>query len=257
MSEDLSAFAKKRKTKKIRRYVFLGILLAVLLGGALYLSLENYFIAKDVLVQKSTIYNTEDILSVVSIKKNTPLYKIDRKKLAKKVEANFPYLVNVKISGKLPDKVKVTFNEKFGEFGIKMGVELFAVDKELMVLAKESTDTGIPRINLIAGDVDRCIVGEKLTFMDEDTHQIILSLVESLDKENIIEKISEIDVSDNFNISIRYENRFQVLLGDREEFDEKLAMIREVIKDLEEGTTGQIDIADPDNAYVKLENQIS
>ena len=257
MSEDLSAFAKKRKTKKIRRFVFLAILLCALLGGALYLSLENYFIVKDVLIEKSTIYETKDILKVLNIKKNTPLYKIEGKKLARKVEEKFPYLVNAKVKAKLPDKIKLTYDERFGEFGLRMGVELFAVDQHLMVLAKESRDTGIQRINLIAGDVDRCFVGENLTFLDEDTHTISLSLVEALQKEKLFSKISEINVSDNFNITMRYEERFQILLGDREEFSQKLSMVREVIKDLEEGSTGRIDISDPDNAYVKLDNQVS
>lgn len=256
MSEDLSAFAKKRKTKKIRRFVFLAILLAVLLGGALYFSLENYFVVKDVLVQKSTIYETSDILSVLKIKKNTPLYKVEGKKLARKVEENFPYLINAKLKAKLPDKIKLTYEERFGEFGIQMGVELFAVDQSLMVLAKESRDTGIKRINLIAGDVDRCFVGETLTFLDTDTHTIILSMVEALKEEEMFSQITEIDVSDNFNISVRYEDRLDILLGDREEFKQKFAMVREVIKDLEEGSTGRIDMADPDNAYVKLDNPV-
>ncbi len=257
MSEDLSAFAKKRKTKKIRRFVFLAILLTVLLGGALYFSLENYFVVKDVLVQKSTIYETKDILSVINIKKNTPLYKVEGKKLSRKVEENFPYLINAKVKAKLPDKIKLTYDERFGEFGLKMGVELFAVDQSLMVLAKESRDMGIRRINLIAGDVDRCFVGETLTFLDEDTDTIILSMVEALKEEKLFSKITEINVSDNFNITVKYENRFQVLLGDREEFAQKFSMVREVIKDLEAGDTGRIDISDPDNAYVKLDIPVS
>ena len=84
-----------------------------------------------------------------------------------------------------------------------------------------------------------------------------IDLIDALNQEKILDRISEIDVSDNFNITVRYDDRFQVLLGDREDFAEKLAMIREVIKDLAADATGRIDIADPDNAYVKLENQIS
>ncbi len=255
MSEDLSAFAKKRKTKKIRRFVFLGILLAALLGTALYFSLENYFVAKDVLIQKSTLYETKEILSVLNIKKNTPLYKIDSKKLALLAEENFPYLVNAKIKYKLPDKIQLTFDEKFGEFGVKMGVELFAVDKQLNVLAKESTDTGIKRIALSAGNVDHCIVGDKLSFMDEDTDRIILDLVEALEEVKLFDKVTKVDVSDNFHINVTYEDRFLILIGDREDMKLKFSMVREVLKDLGTEASGRIDIADPDNAYVKLDGE--
>ena len=44
MADGLSAYSKKRKSLKIFRYVFLGILVAALLGTALYFYMENFFL---------------------------------------------------------------------------------------------------------------------------------------------------------------------------------------------------------------------
>ena len=112
MSEELSAFAKKRKQKKILRYLFLSVLLIALLGTAAYLLLENFFVVKSVSVKKSTIYKSADIVECVDVKKGTPLHKVDKEKLAKKIEDRFPYLEEVKVENDLPNKLKVSFREE-------------------------------------------------------------------------------------------------------------------------------------------------
>ena len=252
MGEDLSAFAKKRKTKKIRRYIFLGVLLAVLLGTAAYFALENYFVVKEISLQDSTLYAKEEMLSVLSIEKGTPLYQIRKSEIANTVQDSFPYLVHVKVSYSLPDKIKISFEEQFGEIALILGGDLFAVDRDLNVLAKERADSQIPRIRLLAGDVKRCVVGEKVSFIDENTTSALKEVLLQLDREGFLTDAEQIDMRDVFHISLDYGGRFQILLGDSQNLHQKFAMVREVMKDLGEYASGRIDIADPDNAYVKL-----
>lgn len=254
MAEGLSAFAKKRKSRKIRRYVFLGILVALLLGTALYFSLENYFVVRKVSVEKSAIYATEDIVKTANIKKKTPLYRLNTKKIAKKIQDKFPYVYDVKVSFKLPTGVQITFEEEYGEMALALGNEVYAVDRNLLVLAKEGKDTTIPRIYLECVDVKRCVVGEQLTFENPGVGPSLLELMEALEAEDMLSHITAIDVSDKFNLKMTYENRFVVLLGDRQDMKLKLMMVGEVVADLGEKTSGRIDISDPNNAYVKLED---
>ena len=253
MSEGLSAFAKKRKSKKILRYVFLGLIVSLLLGVSLYFALENYFVLQKLSVEKSDIYSTEDIVNTIKIKKKTPLYRIDTKKIASKIEKKFPYVYDVKVSFKLPAGVKISFKEEYGEMALKLGNEVYAVDRELRVLAKEGSDTTIPRIYLECVDVKRCVVGETLSFVNEGVGPSFLELIEALEGEKMLSEITAIDVSDKFNLKMNYEDRFVILLGDRQDMKLKLKMIREVVKDLGEKTSGRIDISDPNNAYVKLD----
>ncbi len=256
MAEELSAFAKKRKAKKIRRYVFLGILVFVLLGTCAYFALENYFVVKKVTLQETSLYPSEKILEVCGIEKETPLYKIPKNQIATAVEEEFPYLVDVQIKYDLPDTVKISFTEDFGEFSVSLGQELYAVDRDLNVLAKETKPTNIPRIRLSVGDISRCVVGEKITFIDEDTSEILTLLIETLERKKMLGDIKEINASDQFNLKLNYLDRFEVLLGDHEDFDLKLSMILAVVEDLGSETTGRIDISNPNNAYVKQNDQI-
>ena len=252
MGEDLSAFAKKRKSKKIRRFVFLGVMLAVLLGTAAYFALENYFVVKDILIQESALYSREDMIASLAIEQGTPLYQLKKSEIINTVQDRFPYLVDVKVKYVLPDKIKIRFEEKFGEIAIVLGNDLFAVDRNMNVLAKESATSQIPRIRLLAGDVKRCVVGEKLTFIDENSTSSLTELLEQMDREGFLADTRQIDIRDAFHIAMDYGGRFQILLGDSQDLHQKFAMVREVMKDLGEYASGRIDIADPDNAYVKL-----
>ena len=252
MNQELSAFAKKRKSKKIRRFLFLAILLIALLGTAGYFVMEKFFVVKQVSVQKADIYKTEDISVCANIKKGIPLYKINKQKIVEKVEKKFPYLEDVKISYKLPDKVQISFREEYGNFSISLGVELFALDNDMHVLAKETASSGIKRIKIVSGDVKTCFVGESITFIDEDTAPILRSLVKSLKEKKMLDSVTEIDVTNQFDIRVDYDGRFEFALGDHQDFPLKLAMIQKILADLGDGATGVIDISDSDQAYVKV-----
>ncbi len=257
MSQELSAFAKKRKSKKIRRFLFLAILLTALLGTCTYFVLEKFFVVKEISVQKSEIYKSADISACANVKKGTALYKIQKQKIIQRLESKFPYLEDVELHYKLPDKVQLSFREEYGKFSINLGVELFALDDDMNVLAKENEDSGIPRIKIISGDVKSCIVGESLSFIDEDTAPILRSLVKALKDKKMIDSVSYINVTNQFDIRVDFDGRFELLLGDHQDIPLKLAMVQKILDDVGKEASGQIDISDSDQAYVKLRDPIA
>ncbi|MBQ3075662.1 MAG: FtsQ-type POTRA domain-containing protein [Clostridia bacterium] len=257
MSQELSEFAKKRKAKKVRRRLFLVILLVALLGTATYFVMENFFVVKEVSVKKSDIYESADILSCAGIKKGRPLYKINKEKIIGKIRTKFSYLEDIKISYKLPDKVQISFREEYGKFAVELGVEVFALDDDLYVLAKEPADTEIQRIRIISGDVNRCVVGENISFIDEDTAPILLTLIETLNEKKMIDSIRTINVNNQFDIRLDYDGRFNIGIGDHSDIPLKLAMLQKILEDLGSDASGEIDISDSDQAYVKLNDEVA
>ncbi len=257
MGEELSVFAKKRKTKKIMRTVFVSVLVLTLLGFGAYFALTRYFIVTEVRPQETSLYPKEAILETIGLEPGIPLCLVSKKEISRTVEEAFPYLVNVKTEFDLPGSVVVGFEEKFGEFSVLLGEELYCVDQELRILAKEKPDSQIPRIRLIPGDVARCIVGETLTFFDEDAADTAKMIYRALKAEEMADRVRVLNLQDKFNIKIRYEDRFELLVGDRNDMQLKLKMVKEVIRDLGSNECGVIDIADPNNAYVKLTETIS
>jgi len=124
-------------------------------------------------------------------------------------------------------------------------------------LAKEDGKSGIERIEIVSGDVKKCIVGEELSFIDEDTAPILRSLVKQLKEKKMLDSIGSIDVTSQFDIRLDYEGRFVLALGDHQDFPLKLAMIQKILDDLGTDASGQIDISDCDQAYVKVNDPVA
>lgn len=256
MSGEISAYSKSRKGKALRRTILISVLLIALLGSASYFVLTKYLVVQDVMIQGTQLYSKKELLSACKIEKGTPLISLSKKEICRSVEESFPYLIDVQVEYDLPGTVNITFQEEFGKLALKLGTELFSVDLDLNVLAKEKPDSQIPRIDLLTEDVLRCVVGEKLSFFDEDFSKQLSDLVSGLKKVEMLDQITTIDICDKFNIKIGYLDRFEILIGEMSDLNQKLNMVKEVIKDLGDGESGRIDISDPDNAYVKLGGQI-
>ena len=254
MSEELTAYAKKRKRKKNMRILLISVLVLSLLGTVSYFALTRFFVCHTFSVQETNLYPAEDILSVCRVEEGTPLISVSKKEISSAVEEAFPYLVDVQVEFDLPDNIIVTFTEDFGEFALQMGKELFSIDCELTVLAKESINSSIPRIKLISDNVSRCVVGEKLVFFDESVKNSLLRMFESLQQAEMLDKVQCVNVRDKFDLRIEYLERFEILLGEESDLNLKLAMVKEVIRDLEADATGRIDVSDANTAYVKLDH---
>ncbi len=254
MSEELTAYAKKRKRKKTFRILLISFLVFVLLGTASYFALTHFFVCKTFSVQETKLYPADEILSVCKVEENTPLIQVSKKSISSAIEEAFPYLVNVQVEFDLPDGVIVTFTEDFGELALQMGKELFSVDCELTVLAKEAVGSTIPRIKLECDDVSRCVVGEKLVFFNDSTEENLLSLIRTLQDLEMFEKVQSINANDKFDLRVGYLERFEIMLGEISDLKLKFSMAKEVIRDLGTEERGRIDVSDPNTAYVKLEN---
>lgn len=253
MSEELTAYAKKRKRKNRIRILLMSVLVLALLGTAGYFALTEFFVCNAFSVQETSLYTAEDILSVCRVEEGTPLIRVSKNDISSAIEENFPYLVDVQVEFDLPDRIIVTFTEDFGELALQMGEELFSVDCELTVLAKEAVSSTIPRIKLVTDGVSRCVVGEKLVFFDTSLENALLAIIGNLKEAEMFDKVQSIDVKDKFDLRVRYLDRFEILLGENDDLQLKFAMVKEVIRDLGAEETGRIDISDPNSAYVKLD----
>ncbi len=257
MSDELSVFAKKRKRKKLIRTVFVSCLVLALLGVGGYFALTKYLVVSEVSIQETSLYPAEELLAAAAPEKGTPLVQVSKKEISRSIEENFPYLVDVKVEFDLPGRIVVHYTEDFGEISVALGKELYCVDKDLNVLAKESVDSQIPRIRLISGDVSRCIVGEKLGFFESEAAQQLQTILLAMEETDIMGQVQMIDARDKFNIKIRYLDRFDLLMGDVSNMKHKFLMVKEVSRDLAQNQCATIDIADPDTAYVKLGETLS
>lgn len=252
MNENLRVYSKKKKIALIRRIILIAIPTLIMLGIALWLSLTKFFVVTKIEIAPTNLYPAETILEAAAIPEKKPLIQIAKHEIKRKIEESFPYLEDVTIDFDLPGTVIIGFTEDIGKLGLKLGDDLFAIDCELNVIHKEISDGALERIELITDKVSRCVVGEKLAFTDDNHSKILLSLIESLEKEGMLDHVSQINMTDRFDIRIMYLDRFELMIGDEKDLAIKFAMAKGVISDQEPDAVGRIDLADPNNAYLSL-----
>ena len=255
MDQDLSFFRKQKRKQRIIRIV-LGTVLVAVFFAALWFVLDRFvFKVKKITVSPSELYTEEELIAACEIEDGTRLFGVDRKAVKRAVEENFPFLTNVEVRLRLPDTISVVFDEKMGEIALTIGKDTFAVDADLMVLARIGEEGPGTRLGLTADGVSRCIVGEQIEFFDDSIPLILSDIVLALDRASLLGTVRALNLSDKFDLRMDYGNRFEIKLGEDEDLDLKLAMVKRVISELLAEDAGEIDISDPNNAYVRLYNR--
>ena len=97
-----------------------------------------------------------------------------------------------------------------------------------------------------------------MAFDKEDKLDVLCEVTEALEKYSMIEKVTEIDTSDKFNIKFSYDNRFKISFGTFEKADTKVKFLSEMLgKDIWRDSTGEIDISNPSEALVKFTGNVA
>ena len=257
MDRELEPFQSVKKRKKVLRILF-GALLGLAFLALLLIVLDKwYFRVRKITVSASSLYSEEELIAACRLDKGSRLFGVDKKAVKRSVEEHFAFLKNVEVHLSFPDTVRVTFEEKMGEIALTLGRETFAVDADLTVLARIKNQEATNRLGLTAEGVSKCIVGTKIEFFDNTVPGILSDLVQALDQAGMLGSVRSLDLRDKFNIRMDYKGRFDILLGEDTDLDLKLKMVKQVMMNYYEDDTGEVDISDPNNAYVLVYNRAS
>ncbi len=255
MDQELEVFQKRKKKINLLRTILLSVFVVILLG-AIWFALDRwYFLVRRIEVSDSVLYAKEDIIAACGVETGTRLFAVNKKTVERNIEENFPFLTSVTVRRLAPHTLSVTFREELGEIALTLGRETFAVDSELTVLARIPAGDATHRLGLTSEGVSRCIVGEKIAFFDESVPDILSHLVQSLDQAEMLPNVVSLDLRDKFNLRMDYAGRFDIMLGEDGDLGLKFAMVKKVLEELYTEDTGEIDISDPNNAYVRLYNR--
>lgn len=247
--------AQRRQEKKRNRrtafYIFLFLFVSLVFLAvcvAVFLNVEK------VSVEGNEKYSDKEILKLVPIETGDNMFSFDSDDIEMAILNKYPYVGTVEVRRDFPTAVVVNIIEEKPYFSAEIAGETYLLSSNLKVLEKlpDEESPSEELIKLSLNNVRRCIVGETLEFVDSRTFDAIIEL-ETYLKENYIEnQIVEIDVRSRFDIYLNYADRFEVYLGDMENADVKVRFLVGIIGELEDGSTGVIDISNPQEASVAL-----
>ena len=230
---------RRKKIRKKRLRIFFAFTLITAVAVMVVLSLTVLFPVKKVTASGSKLYSSEQISKASGINETCNIFTLPVREAEKNIRNILPYVDTVKIKRSLPDTVKIEVTDATEYACYQIGNDYYAVSKRGYVLNKYSEqpqDTFLITCNGV-----KCTTGSKVSFEKQSTEQLLESLKSKLENYGIT--INAIDISEEYNIRLAVENRFEVVLGGSTDIDKKLAHLDSMIKNISPERSGKIDLS--------------
>lgn len=119
---------------------FSGPMMFFLVIVAVIFVMSVFFRVSDIQVEGNTHYTDEEIIRAIDIEEGDNLFFFDRFAALSRVFAKLPYVEEVSVERKLPNKVTITVKESQALAYIVLGDEDWTIDHSCKVLGKATED---------------------------------------------------------------------------------------------------------------------
>ncbi len=255
-SAHIDELRSKQDKKRRRRTVFYTTLFLCVTAVFLAVCFFWFFRVTEVKVVDNEIYTDEQIMECLPFAVGDNLFSFDADAAEGALRKALPYIGEVQIKRELPAGIKVTVSERKADMTLVLGDEAFLLSGDLQVLDKiggKDITTGITRLK--TGAVERCIVGETVTFAESRAANDLRELYACLADNNMTDKVMLIDMTSRFDITLNYEDRFEVYLASSDNMDIKIRFLAGIIEKLKPNDSGYINLSNYREAAVRLDER--
>lgn len=227
---------KARKRRLVGWFIFIMILL--LLVGVI-LSLTVFFPINKLTFTGSKVYSPSQIADASGIDMGDNLFAISKEKTLIKLKEKLPFIETVKLERAMPDTLKVTVTDAKKYACYEVDGKYYTVSQSGWVLEKTSEPS--ENIFLVKAKGVKCKVGKALEFESELTAEKINVISKYLTNENI--NIDYINVTNDVNLIVSVENRFEVEFGTDNFLEAKVKHLKTMINTMDESKSGKINLS--------------
>jgi len=217
----------------------LGIIFLTILGISSFLRIMA------IEVQGVTRYSVEDVAAVSGISQGDNLLFLDLEAAERRIVAAMPFVSEASISRIMPDTVKIEIVESIPVASIELRGDFLVIDSSGRILDRaESFPEGL--VEIIGVTPVEAAIGAQIRAegIGDNNVQAMRYILSALERDGLIEDVSDLDVTNIAQITFGIQGRFHVLLGNRDNLRQKLGNLQSAINDVEENARGQIDIRD-------------
>lgn len=234
---------KRRRLSRAGRLVVLActlLALALAAGAGVWLVLP----VGTVSVTGQAPYPREKVLQVSGITAGDRLFGVDKKKTARLLETNLPYISSVSVSWRLPDTLVLHLVKAVPVAAVPRAGGYAVLDAAGKVLETPANLQAFPGLPTVTGpDAGPLTPGQVMTAAGKAKMASAVSLLRAI-KAAGIPQVTSVDVHDSFQITFGYQNRITVLIGTSADFDEKLRFAAYMLtKQLLSSDTGTLDVS--------------
>ncbi len=250
--------AKRKRRKWILFYI--SLFLAVVAAGVT-LSVTVLFKIDTIEVTGVSRYSMEEILETSGIQEGENLFMMDKGAAIERLEQELPYVGSVRISRHLPGRVVIQVDDVVIAGAVQNVAGYLIIGANGKALEQVSAlPEGVPV--LIGVDLSQTEIGQMVTYADPQQQEMIESLA-TIAHDNDLDQITQIDISDPYNLKLVYDDRITIKLGLPTDLDYKMQFVRSLIvarQEIGENEKGELDVSlarETNEAYFNPDYSIS
>ena len=230
---------RKKKIKRIKFFLKLILFVGLASGTIIFALTSPIFNIKDIKVMNNNQVSSDTIISLSELKQDENIFKFYKNNVINKIKEN-PYIENVKIQRKIPNKIEIEVKERVAKYSVDYMGKYAYINTQgyILEIAEESKDMTI--IQGITTAEDEVVPGKRLNNDDLNKLEDVIKILDSANENGLEGKVTSIDISNKneYSIYIEKENK-KFNLGDSTNLSNKMLYVISIIE-AEKGKQGDI-----------------
>ena len=221
----------QRSRRKRRRNLSLYYLMIFIIVSAvgITLSLTVFFNIDEINVSGDSQYDKNQIIKCSNINIGDNLFRTNFIKSEEKILKELAYIDDVQIQRQFPDKINIKVNASIEYANVEYDGGYLLISRKEKILDNISS----PKEGLIViKGTEPAIMqkGEKFVSKDGNKDKLLSSLTDQI-LSSEFEKITQIDISDSYNVKLLYDNRITIELGTQSDLEYKIKYSKELVNE--------------------------
>lgn len=242
---------RNRVRKRISREAFKRMVIMAGIVLAVILSMLIFFRVRSIEVQGTSYYQPQDILDAAGVEKGDNLLILSRAEIAGNVLEKLPYAQSVRVSRQLPDTVIITVTEYDATYAVVDAKgEYYLITASGKVTEKITAAKASEHIRIEALTIETPTLGGQISVMAPVGQEVaaqgqltaLKKVLTAIETYGLQQTVRSVSVPSSYEITLRYEDRFEVKVGDTEELDYKFQFLIQTVKSQKSYATGTIDL---------------
>lgn len=236
-------FRQRREDRIVRKKVLrtAAVLSFLLLTVAVLFMFSTRI--SEITVTGSEKYTSRELEEAISHLTGKNYFFLGKDNIANELYAKYPLLEDISVSLSVPGKVRIEVKDGEAKYFTVLDGEYLCLTDELRVAGVQS-ERPDNMTELIKGGISSALIGETLEFSTDTDYTYITGIIKVLSEHSISEHIVRIDMTEKFNVKLKYKDRFIILIGNSDELNTRLTLCEEYVKTIADGKRGIIDATD-------------
>ncbi len=218
---------QRRKRRRRNWILFYMSLFLVVVTAGIVLSLTVLFHVDEIMVTGESRYTQEEIVQVSQLKTGENLFMTDTRGAAERIQSSLPYVGSVRISRKLPGTLVIQVDDVVVAGAVQYNNGYLVVGANGKALEQVSY---LPEgcASIVGAKLSQAEIGKTVKYADEEQTELIQKLTMAAE-ENELDKVTQIDISDPYNVKLVYDNRIVLAFGLPTDLEYKVRFAQSVL----------------------------